>query len=120
METKKKRLDDTIIDMNPDFLKEIMIPDLESKITGHVFVTEYKLWNYKKTTTMRLFWLNKKTWIHELVEIKWQCYIKENLCYPISSFANYILTQKWGAHFEPDNIEAEIRIWFEIRNKILQ
>lgn len=120
MDKQRILFDDTIIDLGHDFLKELLMPHFGHKMKGHVFITKHILWSYKKTTTMRLYWLNKKTWIHELVEIKWQHYLKESLSYPKTSFANYLLTQKWGAHFEFDTVETEIRVWFEMRNKILQ
>jgi hypothetical protein len=117
---KQIRKDYPVVKIGQAFLKEITMLPYNKNTNGQVFLTKKVIWEYIPTTTFRLYWMNKKTWIHEFVEIKWQYYLKENLDYPKTSFANYLLTQKWGVQFRPESVELEIKIWFEIRNKILQ
>ena len=64
--------------------------------------------------------MGKRTQIHRLVENKWESYMKKDLVYPQTSFANYLITQKWGAKFSPETVKSEMGRWLEIRDKIFQ
>lgn len=115
-----EKLDDTWIDWGADFLHEITDPNFEDKMKCHEHNSKNEIWCYKKTTSMRLYFLNRRTWIFKLVEEKWGEYLQGYLHYPETSFSKYLLTQKWGAEFRQNNVEMEIKIWYDVKNKILQ
>lgn len=115
----KIKPDYPVVQIGQAFYEEMLrIPDDEK--SSRVFATKNAIWEYIPTTTLRLYWANKKTWIHKLVEIKWESYLHQNLYYPNTFFRDYLLNEKWGAEFSPETVDVEIKIWFDIRNKILQ
>lgn len=113
------KLDYPVVQFGKAFYVEMLMIPYNTK-GGRVFPPENAIWEYIPTTTLRLYWTNKETWIHKLVEIKWENYLLQNLFYPNTSFRDYLLNEKWGADFSPETVDMEIKIWFNIRNKILQ
>lgn len=117
---KESYQDQMIVRFGDEFLKEINNLTNKDQDGRKVFVTNNSIWDYIMTKNLKLYWLNKKTWIYKLAEIRWQRYLRRNLNYPRSSFPEFLLSQKSETKYYPDTVSLEIKIWFDIRNKILQ
>ncbi|NSW94015.1 MAG: hypothetical protein HPY62_04805 [Bacteroidales bacterium] len=109
-----------VVQLNRSFYDEIRGKKIGNNLRPKVIPTKNPIWEYIPTTNLQLYWANKKTWIYKLTEIKWQSYLLENHFYPESSFREYLLTEKWGADYDPETVDDEIKIWLAIRNTIYQ
>lgn len=111
---------DAVIDLNPFFVNEIIQPDFEGRIEGHLILTRHRIWSYKRANSLRVYWLTRKTYIHKVVEIEWLRYLERGFNHPKIKFSDYLLSGDSLAKFRPETVAREIEIWYEIKNQILQ
>lgn len=76
-------------------------------------------WNIKTVHSFEEYHRLKKYQTFTLIEGLWQKYLTGYMDSPNTTFKEY-LKAKWLIIFRPEQINREIQIWFETRNKIYQ